>query len=75
MAAAGFPQPPSAVMDMKTSEASQGTERGASAVEYGLLIAAVAAVLVIVIIALGVGVFGLFDDSCNSLAEQSGETC
>jgi pilus assembly protein Flp/PilA len=75
MAAAGFPQPPSAVMDMKTSEASQRTERGASAVEYGLLIAAVAAVLVIVIIALGVGVFGLFDDSCNSLAEQSGETC
>jgi pilus assembly protein Flp/PilA len=75
MAAAGFPQPPSALMDTKTSEASQGAERGASAVEYGLLIAGIAALLVIVIIALGGGVFGLFDDSCSSIAAESGTTC
>ena len=75
MAAAGFPQPPSAVMDIKTSETSQGPERGASSVEYGLLIAGIAAVLVIVIIALGGSVLGLFDDSCSSIAAESGETC
>ena len=62
-------------MDMKTSEASRGAERGASSVEYGLLITGIAAVLVLVIIALGTSVFGLFDDSCSSIAEQQETTC
>ena len=43
---------------MKTSEASQGPERGASAVEYGLLITGIAAVIVVAIYAFGGSVFG-----------------
>ena len=62
-------------MDTKTPELRTRTERGATAVEYGLLIVGIAAVVVIVIVALGGNVFGLFDDSCSSLAEQSGTTC
>ena len=75
MAAAGCPQPPSAVMDTKTSDNNQRTERGASAVEYGLLLMGIAAVIVVVVYALGGSVFGLFDNSCSSLAEQQGATC
>jgi pilus assembly protein Flp/PilA len=50
-------------------------ERGASAVEYAMLLVGIAAVIVIVIFALGGSVFGLFDDSCGSLAAQSGTNC
>jgi pilus assembly protein Flp/PilA len=62
-------------MDMKTSDPSQGTERGASAVEYGLLIAGIAAVVVVAIYALGGSVFGLYDSSCTAIAAQRGATC
>ena len=75
MAAAGIPQPPSAVMDMKTSEASRKTERGASAVEYGLLVVGIAAVIVLVVYALGGNVLGLFTDTCSSVATRRGSTC
>ena len=83
MAAAGLPQPPSAVidggvrvMDMKASEASQRNERGASAVEYALLVVGIAAVLVLAIAALGGSTFGLFDDSCTRIAaERPGAAC
>lgn len=44
---------------------------GASAVEYGLLIAAIAGVLVIVVFALGVNVTALFTDSCNEVAGKA----
>jgi pilus assembly protein Flp/PilA len=50
-------------------------ERGASAVEYALLITGIAAVIVIAVFALGVGVFGLFDDSCTTIGTQTGDTC
>ena len=42
-------------------------ERGASAVEYGLLIAGIAALIVIVIFAFSGRVTGLFSDSCDSI--------
>ena len=42
-------------------------DSGASAVEYGLLLAAVAAVLVIVVFALGGVVQGLFGGSCAAI--------
>ena len=71
MAAAGFPQPPSAVMDMKTSEASQRTERGASAVEYGLLVAGIAALVVIAVFALGPIVREAFSDTCEAIKDGS----
>jgi pilus assembly protein Flp/PilA len=52
-------------------------ERGASAVEYGLLVAAIAAVIIIVIFALGGKVQDLFSSTCDSFAQHasSGGTC
>ncbi|HEX2893532.1 MAG TPA: Flp family type IVb pilin [Marmoricola sp.] len=41
---------------------------GASAVEYGLLIAGIAALIVALIVVLGGAVFGLFDNSCQTIA-------
>jgi len=42
-------------------------DTGASAVEYGLLIAAIAAVIVVVVFALGSVVKNKFQDTCNSV--------
>ncbi|WP_110181645.1 Flp family type IVb pilin [Nocardioides solisilvae] len=42
-------------------------ERGASAVEYGLLIAGIAAIIITGVFLFGGAVVGLFDDSCGSL--------
>jgi pilus assembly protein Flp/PilA len=41
-------------------------EEGASAVEYGLLVGAVAAVIITVVITLGGRVQDMFDDGCSS---------
>ena len=46
-------------------------DRGASAVEYGLLAAAIAAVIVVIVFAIGVFTGALFKDTCSSLAEGS----
>ena len=48
---------------------------GASAVEYGLLVVAIAAIIVLVIAALGDNVFGLFSHTCDSLSAQSSLNC
>ena len=50
------------------------SERGASAVEYGLLIAGIAAVIVVAVMALGPVVSGKFTDTCKSIAGTSGAT-
>lgn len=42
-------------------------ERGASAVEYALLITGIAAVLVVAVFALGPVVLELFTDTCDSV--------
>jgi pilus assembly protein Flp/PilA len=44
------------------------TERGASAVEYGLLIAGIAALIVIVVFAFGDNINDIFEDTCNDIA-------
>jgi pilus assembly protein Flp/PilA len=62
-------------MDMKALDPSQRTERGASAVEYGLLVVGISAVLAIVLFALGVNVLSLFTTSCAAVAGQLGGTC
>lgn len=49
------------------ARSSDEIEDGASAVEYGLLIAAIAAVIVLVIFALGSTVRSLFSDTCSSI--------
>jgi pilus assembly protein Flp/PilA len=40
---------------------------GASAVEYGLLVAAIAALIVIIVFALGGLVKGIFQDTCTKI--------
>jgi pilus assembly protein Flp/PilA len=51
-------------------------ERGASAVEYALLIAGIAALLVIAIVTLGGEVRGLFDDTCSEVQRTAtSSTC
>ena len=45
-------------------------ERGASAVEYGLLVAAIAALIVIIVFALGGVVKQVFSSTCNNIGGQ-----
>ena len=44
---------------------------GASAVEYGLLVAAIAALIVIIVFALGGLVKGIFSDTCTKISDGS----
>ncbi len=50
-------------------------DRGASAVEYGLMIAAIAAVIVGTIFALGGFVKSAFDDTCAAINSQVTPGC
>lgn len=43
-------------------------ERGASAVEYGLLIAGIAALVVVIVFAFGGVIQGAFDGTCEEVA-------
>lgn len=43
-------------------------ERGASAVEYGLLIAGIAALIVAIVFTFGGAIAGIFQDTCDSVA-------
>jgi pilus assembly protein Flp/PilA len=49
-------------------------ERGASAVEYGLLIAGIAAIIVIAVFALGPIVKEAFTDTCSAIKSGNGST-
>lgn len=46
---------------------SKMDQRGASAVEYGLLIAGIAAVIVVAVIAFGGKLTGIFENTCKSM--------
>jgi pilus assembly protein Flp/PilA len=50
-------------------------ERGASAVEYGLLIAGIAALIVIVVFAFGGVLHDIFQKTCNSVGASTGGSC
>jgi pilus assembly protein Flp/PilA len=51
-------------------------ERGASAVEYGLLIAGIAALIAVAVFAFGGGSTGMFQDSCKTIfADNSVGSC
>ena len=43
-------------------------ERGASAVEYGLLVAGIAALIIVAVFLLGGNLSGLFNDTADSIA-------
>jgi pilus assembly protein Flp/PilA len=51
--------------------AGEAKDRGASAVEYGLMVAAIAAVIVGIVFGLGTLVSGTFNDTCQEIAECS----
>jgi len=53
----------------------QRCDRGASAVEYGLLIAGIATLIVAIIWAFGGAVADVFDNTCGSVASQTGANC
>lgn len=48
-------------------------ERGASAVEYGLLIAGIAALIVVVVFAFGGVLSNIFSTTCSSVGTSSGQ--
>jgi pilus assembly protein Flp/PilA len=51
-------------------------ERGASAVEYGLLVSGIAAVIVAAVFLFGQGIFTqLFQETCNSINQNMGGNC
>ena len=47
------------------------TDDGASAVEYGLLVAAIAALIVLIVFALGGVVKEVFQDTCDTIADSA----
>lgn len=47
------------------------TEDGASAVEYGLLIAGIAALIVLVVVIFGDMVFDMFDTTCTTIDAEA----
>jgi pilus assembly protein Flp/PilA len=47
-------------------------EKGASAVEYGLLVAAIAALIVVIVFALGGIVQEVFTDTCTTIKSEGG---
>jgi pilus assembly protein Flp/PilA len=50
-------------------------DEGASAVEYGLLVAAIAAIIVAIVFTLGGKVKAAFSTTCSSIASGQGGTC
>ena len=51
------------------------TERGASMVEYALLVGLIAVVAVVAVAALGGGISGLFGSANNCVGGLNGSTC
>jgi len=51
--------------------ATRSRDDGASAVEYGLLVAAIAALIVIIVFALGGVIRNLFDSTCDTIASET----
>ena len=49
-------------------------EQGASAVEYGLLVAAIAAIIVIIVFSLGGVVKDVFNKTCSSIQSKASTT-
>ena len=58
----------------KVADAKKLNDDGASAVEYGLLIAAIAAVIVGIVFGIGILVKGGFEDTSTCIA-NSGSNC
>jgi len=57
---------------MLAAQKARMDERGASAVEYGLLIAGIAALIIVVIFAFGDNVKDVFTNTCTAVAGSNG---
>ena len=57
---------------IRNIQKSRNEETGASAVEYGLLVALIAAVIVVAVIALGGLVKGAFESTCAGIESGAG---
>lgn len=55
----------------KIRKVTRRTDDGASAVEYGLLVAAIAALVVIIVFALGGLITDVFKDTCDEIKAKS----
>jgi pilus assembly protein Flp/PilA len=53
---------------------SRESEAGASAVEYGLLIAGIAALIVVVVFAFGGNLSEIFDNTCKTVGDGTSST-
>ena len=53
---------------------SMRSDEGASAVEYGLLVAAIAAIIILLVFAVGKFVKQGFQDTCDSFKDQGSTT-
>jgi pilus assembly protein Flp/PilA len=60
---------------MINAQKAKMDERGASAVEYGLLIAGIAALIVAVVFLFGGVLQNIFSTTCNTVGQSSGQTC
>ena len=60
-------------MLQKIQNTLRKNDEGASAVEYGLLVAAIAAVIVVVVFVLGTYIQGAFSDTCDEIGASNGE--
>jgi pilus assembly protein Flp/PilA len=58
---------------MLNARVAKMDERGASAVEYGLLIAGIAALIVVVVFAFGDNIKDVFGETCEAVAQDT--TC
>ncbi|MCU1624768.1 MAG: Flp family type IVb pilin [Frankiales bacterium] len=61
------------IRSLRKSRQLRGDE-GASAVEYGLLVAAIAAVIVVIVFALGGVIKNAFQNTCNSVKTGGSST-
>jgi pilus assembly protein Flp/PilA len=59
---------------MLEAQRAKMDERGASAVEYGLLIAGIAALIVIAVFALGPLLKEAFDNTCDTIGSNDGNS-
>lgn len=59
---------------MRPSPRKSRSDTGASSVEYGLLISLIAAVIVVSVGIFGVGVTGLFNDTCDDIHNNTAAT-
>jgi pilus assembly protein Flp/PilA len=60
---------------MLQARLAEKDERGASAVEYGLLIAGIAALIVVVVFAFGGLLSSVFQSTCQTVANGAANSC